>query len=105
MSKLQVAFMYLVPDADPAEHRATITNSALLDLIVVAVKDYQQAAQVSQELVDQGVQAIELCAGFGNAGLARVAQAVAGKAPVGAVRFDSHPSLGFQSGDAVFDTK
>lgn len=105
MSKMQVAFMYVVPDADPTEHRVTMSQSALIDVTVVGVKDYQQAVQVSQELVNQGVQAIELCAGFGHIGLAKVAQAVAGKAPVGAVRFDSHPSLGFKSGDEMFDTK
>lgn len=50
----------------------------------------------------EGVVAIELCGGFGNAGTARIAAAVDGKAVVGAVRFDGHPGLGGKSGDTVF---
>jgi len=99
VSKLQLAFVYLVPDGDPAS-RATLSQSAM-----APAKDYQQAAEVSRQLVEEGIQAIELCAGFGNVGVAKVAQAVAGKVPVGVVRFDSHPTLGFKSGDEMFDTK
>ena len=104
MSKLQVAFLYLVPDADPKEHRITLSQSAMLNLTVIAVKDYHQAVQVCQELVEQGVQAIELCGGFGHIGLAKVAEAVGENAAVGAVRFDSHPSMGGKSGDEIFNT-
>lgn len=105
MARLKAAFMFVSPDADPGEHRATISTPDTVELIVVGVKDYQQAIQVSQELVDQGVQAIELCAGFGQIGVAEVAQAVGDKAVVGAVRFDRHPGLEFKSGDEIFDKK
>ena len=103
--KLQLAFIYAVPDADPKAHRVTMSQSAIADLIVVPVKDYQQAAEVARELAEQGIQAIELCAGFGHVGVAKVVQAIEGKVPVGAVRFDSHPAMGGMSGDAMFDTK
>lgn len=103
MTKIKAAFMFVVPDADPSEHRVTISTPATVELIVVGVKDYQQAIQVSQELVEQGVQAIELCAGFGQIGVAKVAKAVGEKAVVGAVRFDRHPGLEFKSGDEMFD--
>jgi len=54
-----------------------------------------------KELVEkEGIGAIELCGGFGNAGTARIAAAV--KVPVGAVRFDIHPGLGNASGDTLF---
>ncbi|PPA79538.1 MAG: hypothetical protein C00003105_01875 [ANME-2 cluster archaeon HR1] len=56
-------------------------------------------------MVNQGVQAIELCAGFGQIGVGKVAQAVGDKAVVGAVRFDRHPGLEFKSGDEIFDKK
>ena len=52
MAKLKAAFMFVVPDADPSEHRVTISTPTILELIVVGVSDYQQAIQVSQELVD-----------------------------------------------------
>ena len=97
--------MFVTPDADPGDHRVTISTPATVELIVVGVKNYQQAIQVSKELVEQEVQAIELCAGFGQIGVAKVAQAVGDKAVVGAVRFDRHPGLGFKSGDEIFDKK
>jgi hypothetical protein len=105
MEVLKAAFMFVVPDTDPSQHRVTISTPAVLELIVVGVKDYQQAIQVSHELVNQGVKAIELCAGFGQIGVAKVAQAVGDKAVVGVVRFDRHPGLEFKSGDEMFDKK
>ncbi|MGW8186107.1 MAG: DUF6506 family protein [Desulfobacterales bacterium] len=50
-------------------------------------------------MVDEGIEAVELCGGFGNKGTARIVDAVAGKAAVGVVRFDGHPGLGGKSGD------
>ena len=105
MSRLKAAFMFVTSDADPGEHRATISTPDTVELIFVGVKDYQQAVQVSHELVDQGVQAIELCAGFGQIGVAKVARAVGDKVVVGVVRFDRHPGLEFKSGDEIFDKK
>lgn len=49
-----------------------------------------------------GVTAVELCAGFGNEGIARIQQAVGPDVAVGAVKFDFHPALGFRSGDRLF---
>jgi hypothetical protein len=104
-SKLQMAFVYTVPDGDPTKHRAKISKSALLDMTVVGVKDYAQGAQVAKGLAKQGVQAIELCGGFGHVGAAKVAQAVGEGVMVGVVRFDCHPSMGFKSGDQFFNAK
>ncbi len=55
-----------------------------------------------RELSEHGVKAIELCAGFGNEGIARISTAVKGTATVGAVKFDLHPGFGFKSGDELF---
>jgi hypothetical protein len=101
MAKAQLAFMYIMPDADPGEHRATITKSAFVDLTVVGVSSYEQGTQVARELVSQGVTTIELCGGFGHNGAARIAQAAGDTALVGVVRFDGHPFLGFKSGDTI----
>ena len=68
----------------------------------MAASNYDQAEALAKELVEQGIEAIELCGGFGNKGTARIADAVAGKAAVGAVRFDIHPGLGGKSGDEIF---
>lgn len=71
-------------------------------MIAVAAGNYKEAEAVAVELVNEGIAAIELCGGFGNRGTARIAEAVAGKASVGVVRFDGHPGLGGKSGDELF---
>jgi hypothetical protein len=94
--------MFVTPDSDPEIHRTNISTPEALDLVVVGVKDYEQAAQVARELARQGVTAIKLCAGFGQIGVSKVAEAVGDKAFVGVVRFDRHPALGFKTGDEFF---
>lgn len=98
---LKAAFLFLAPEADPTAHRAAVQTPAV-ELIVVGVVNYAQAAEVCRQLIDEGCVAIELCGGFGHAGAARVAEAAAGRAAVGVVRFDNHPGLDFGSGDALF---
>ena len=98
---LKAAFIFLAPEVDPAKDRETVITPQV-ELTAVAARNYQQAEAVAVELVEQGIEAIELCGGFGNKGTARIAEAVAGKAAVGAVRFDGHPGLGGKSGDEIF---
>ena len=102
MGKFKAAFMFVTPDSDPKIHRTSISTPEVLDLVVVGVKDYEQAAKVALELVDSGVTAIELCGGFGQIGVDKVAAAVGERAFVGAVRDDRHPGLGYKSGDELF---
>ena len=77
-------------------------DTPVVHLTVVGVKNYSEAETVAIELVSQGVKAIELCAGFGNEGIALISKAVRGKASVGAVKFDHHPGFDFKSGDELF---
>lgn len=98
---LKAAFIFVAPDCDPLQHRAVVP-SPVVELHVVGVKNYDEAVTVARELVAQGVGAIELCAGFGHAGVAAVQQAVGGKVAVGVVRFDLHPGFEHRSGDALF---
>jgi len=98
---LKAAFIFLAPDVEPQKHRATVVTPQV-ELTAIAARDYAEAQQVAQMLVSEGVEAIELCGGFGNIGTARIAKAVAGKAAVGVVRFDGHPGLGGKSGDELF---
>ncbi|WP_010632589.1 DUF6506 family protein [Sporolactobacillus vineae] len=74
----------------------------MIKLRVIGVRTYDEAVRAAVDLAADGVQAIELCGGFGNEGVGKIAEAVQGKASVGVVRFDPHPGLGFKSGDAVF---
>jgi hypothetical protein len=98
---LKAAFIFLAPGADAEQHRSVVRTPEV-ELTVVGVADYAQAEQAVAVLLDDGIAAIELCGGFGNAGAARLTAVAAGRAPVGVVRFDSHPGLGGKSGDLIF---
>ena len=100
--KVNAAFIFIAPEADSKIHR-TLVDTPIVSLTVVGVASYDEARTVAVELVEQGVKALELCAGFGNEGVAMISKAVAGKAAVGAVRFDFHPGFDFKSGDEVFE--
>ena len=98
---LKAAFIFLAPEVDPQTDRQTVSTPQV-ELTVVAANNYAEAEAVAVELVSQGVEAVELCGGFGNRGTGRIAESVAGKAVVGVVRFDGHPGLGGKSGDELF---
>lgn len=99
--KLRAAFIFLAPETDGKIHRTTIDTPAV-EVITVGVPDYAAAEIVAKELIDAGIGALELCAGFGNEGVARISKVAGDKAAVGAVRFDHHPGLEYKSGDALF---
>lgn len=101
---LKVAFVFVAEGADGKEARSIVTTPAV-ELTTVGVDNYAEAVEVSKELVEGGVQAIELCGGFGHLGTAKIVEAVGDKAVVGVVRFDTHPGLDNQSGDNVFCKK
>ncbi len=95
-----IGFIVLAAGAEPAEHQ-TVLSTPAYNLMVIAVPDYATAANVAQNLYATGVKIIELCGGFGHIGAAEVARAVP-EAQVGVVRFDNHPGLSNESGDAHF---
>lgn len=98
---LKAAFIFLAPEVDPKKD-IQIVATPKVELTAVAASNYQEAERVAVQLVKDGIEAIELCGGFGNRGAARIADAVEGKAAVGVVRFDGHPGLGGKSGDELF---
>jgi hypothetical protein len=98
---VKAAFIFLAPEVDPQKDRQTVVTPQV-ELTAVAAGSYEEAEVVAIELVNEGIEAIELCGGFGNRGTARIADAVAGKAAVGVVRFDGHPGLDGKSGDELF---
>lgn len=99
--KVNAAFIFIAPETDKEIHKAVI-NTPAITLNVIGVKNYEEGVEVARAMAEQGVKAIELCAGFGNEGIAMVSKAVQGKASVGAVKFDHHPGFGFKSGDELF---
>ena len=98
---IKAAFIFIAQDADPGQHQATVITPEV-EVTTLAVQSYQQARAEAARLHAAGFNAIELCAGFGTEGVAVVKSAVAGQIPVGVVRFDYHPGLGFHSGDELF---
>lgn len=99
--KFQCAFIYVAPNCDPEKQRGLIEGSDI-DMNVIGCSNYAQAEIAAKEMVEKGCTAIELCAGFGNEGIARIKRAVGPGIAVGAVKFDFHPAFEFQSGDDVF---
>ncbi len=99
--KLNAAFIYVAPKCDPEKQQAVIPGEAV-DLHVIGCSTYDQAEAVARKMKAIGCNAIELCAGFGNEGIARIQRAVGPEIPVGAVKFDLHPGFGFKSGDTLF---
>ena len=97
----ECAFIYVGPNLDPAKDRAVITSEGL-NMHVIGCSNYGQAEEAAKELAANGCMMIELCAGFGMEGVARVKKAAGPGAIVGAVRFDLHPAFGFKSGDDLF---
>jgi hypothetical protein len=97
----KAAFIFVAPEVSSTKHRAII-NTPSVELSVVGVGSYAEAEKVAAELVEQGVGAFELCAGFGVEGVARIKKVVGNKGVVGVVRFDQHPGLGGKSGDELF---
>lgn len=75
------------------------------EMIMVGVGSYEDAIEESKKLADEGIVAIELCAGFGILGQAEIMKAVDGKCLVGAVRFDKHPAYDGLSGDEKWGLK
>lgn len=94
------AFIAVSKAAEGQVHRSVIRTRER-EITAALVPDYETAVQVARELVDAGAAMIELCAGVGHVGVARIAQAVP-EVPVGVVRFDKHPMLEGKSGDDFF---
>ena len=87
--KFQCAFLYVAPNCDPKTQRAVIEGTDI-DMNVIGCSTYAEAEIAAKELVEKGCTAIELCAGFGNEGIARIKRAV------------GHPAFEFKSGDDLF---
>ena len=97
---MKMAFMAIVPDADPDKHHTTLSTD-FVELVIQLVANMGQALDRAKQLAEEGFGVIELCGGFGHSMTGRSADAVRGKAAVGSVRFDIHAALG-KSSDGVF---
>mgnify|MGYP007070012911 CR=1 FL=1 len=99
MDKVIAGFIFLSPGAGDGVYTQIDMPGMLMK--VAGVSNYSAAVEKAKTMVSEGTVMLELCAGFGDEGVALVKKA-AGGIPVGVVRFDSHPGLGNQSGDNIF---
>jgi len=83
------AFIYTLDDPSTAP-RIDVIGS----LVCVGVSNVSDAPAVARQLIADGVELIELCGGFGGAGLGLVTSAVKNRVPVGAVFFSVDASAG-----------
>lgn len=97
----QAAFIFVAPHADPSRDFSWVRTEEV-HVKTIAVSNYQQACELMDSLVEEGIKAVELCAGFGHQGVADVVKAANNRLHVGVVRFDKHPCLDFASGDELF---
>ena len=83
--KFNAGFIYVAPNCDPKQQNAVIPGESI-DLYVYGCSTYSQAEVVAKSLVEEkGCTAIELCAGFGNDGIARIQKVVGPDVAVGSV--------------------
>jgi hypothetical protein len=85
------AFFYTLDDASEPTRIDHVGS-----MICVGVPSVVEAPPIARQLVEDGVELIELCGGFGGAGLASVTAAVGGRVPVGAVFYGVDASAGLQ---------
>jgi predicted polyphosphate/ATP-dependent NAD kinase len=85
------AFIYTLDD--PSQPTRTDVVGTLTCIGIPRVSD---APTLARKLIADGVELIELCGGFGGAGLGAVIDAVEGKVPVGAVFYGVDASAGLQ---------
>ena len=82
------AYIYLSPDFE--ENANTVETSSPLCRFKSVGVDFNQKEKVipiSKKLVEEGVQLIELCGGFGPTWIAKVSEATNGAVPVGGVMY------------------
>ena len=86
MALTKLGFIVTGKDLDPAQHRMVMRSPAF-EMIAVGVTRAEQGVAVAKQLVDEGVQLLELCGGFGPVWTGKIIEAIGGKIPVGSVGY------------------
>lgn len=97
----KAAFIFVAPAVDPLNNSSWVRTEEV-HVKTIAVANYKQASELVEPLIEEGIKAIELCAGFGHRGVAEIVKIAGDRLHVGVVRFDKHPCLDFASGDELF---
>ncbi len=86
MPLARFAMLIRGPGYDPAIHRQVLDSGAFATT-VVCMATFEQALPVARELVDSGIQLIELCGGFSPEQALKISEHLGGRIPVGVVRY------------------
>jgi hypothetical protein len=80
------AFIYKSPGFDPRKNTSVMESAACrFKAVGVDMAHPEQAIDAAKALVAEGVQAIELCGGFGPVWVAKISAAIGDAVPVGTV--------------------
>jgi predicted polyphosphate/ATP-dependent NAD kinase len=86
-------FIYTLGD-EAAQPRSDTLGSASCELVCMGVPSVEDAPAAAKQLLEEGVELIELCGAFGGGGLAAVVAAVDGQVPVGGVFYGAEAGTG-----------
>lgn len=82
------AYIFLSPGFDPHKQQATIESSQTrMKAIGIDFQQKEKVIEIAKQLVQEGVQMIELCGGFGPLWAAKVSEAIHHAIPVGIVMY------------------
>jgi 2-keto-3-deoxy-6-phosphogluconate aldolase len=71
---------------DPQRNRMQM-RSEHFEMIAIGVTQPEEGVAVAKALVEEGVQLLELCGGFGPLWTAKIIEAIGGRIPVGSVAY------------------
>lgn len=80
------AYIFLSPGFNAEQHISTMeSDSCRFKTVGIDINKKEQVIEVAKQLVDEGVQMIELCGGFGPQWITKVSNAIHDAVPVGGV--------------------
>lgn len=86
MALTKFGFIVTGSGLNPETHRVSM-KSPTFEMFVIGISEPSQGPHVACSLVDEGVQLIELCGGFGPIWTAKVIEAINSEIPVGSVGY------------------
>ena len=86
MALRKFGFIIASPEFGPEPQR-TVVSAGSFEMIVVGTSAVAQGPPIAKNLVDEGIQLIELCGAFGPIWTAKVIEAIDDAVPVGFVAY------------------
>ena len=82
------AYIFLSPGFDPQKHTTELkSDTCRFKAVGIDMHKKEEVIAVAKKLVEEGVQMIELCGGFGPLWVAKISEAIKGSIPIGTVAY------------------